>query len=49
MELEDNFTLTYEDGDANGIVTVGNATTLIKKKWAHSNLLSFKSSKIRKP
>jgi acyl carrier protein len=32
MELEDNFQLTYNDGDANGIVTVGNAITLIRNK-----------------
>jgi acyl carrier protein len=32
IELEDSFSLTYEEGDANGIETVGNATALIEKK-----------------
>ncbi|NOS83840.1 MAG: hypothetical protein HOP31_01770 [Ignavibacteria bacterium] len=32
IELEDSFNLTYEEGDANGIETVGNATALIEKK-----------------
>lgn len=32
IELEDSFDLTYEEGDANGIETVGNATALIEKK-----------------
>ena len=32
MELEDSFGLTYEEGDADGMVTVGNETALIKKK-----------------
>ncbi|HAX48325.1 MAG TPA: hypothetical protein PK605_07005 [Ignavibacteria bacterium] len=30
--LEDSFNLTYEEGDANGIVIVGDATALIEKK-----------------
>ena len=32
MELEDSFGLTYEDGDADGIVTVGDAIALIQSK-----------------
>mgnify|MGYP006360341795 FL=1 len=32
IELEDSFDLAYEEGDANGIETVGNATALIEKK-----------------
>ncbi len=32
IELEDSFDLGYEEGDSDGIVTVGNATTLIEKK-----------------
>jgi len=32
MELEDSFELIYEDGDGNGLVTVGDAAALIKKK-----------------
>jgi len=30
--LEENFGLTYLEGDANGIVTVGDAAHLIEKK-----------------
>lgn len=32
MELEDNFKLTYEQGDADGISTVDDAINLIQKK-----------------
>jgi len=32
MELEDSFELIYEESDASGIVTVGDAIELIKKK-----------------
>jgi hypothetical protein len=32
MELEDNFRLTFEDGDADGIINVGLAIALIKRK-----------------
>jgi acyl carrier protein len=32
MELEESFGLIYQEGDANGIVTVGDATELIEKK-----------------
>lgn len=32
MELEESFGLTYEEGDENGIVTVGDAAELITKK-----------------
>jgi hypothetical protein len=31
-ELEENFNLIYEDGDQNGIVTVGDATKFIQSK-----------------
>lgn len=31
-ELEDSFDLMYEEGDANGIVTVGDAAALIERK-----------------
>ena len=33
IELEDSFDLAYEEGDANGIETVGNANELIEKKF----------------
>jgi acyl carrier protein len=32
MELEDNFSLTYEDSDSAGILSVSDAIDLIKKK-----------------
>jgi len=32
MELEDNFHLTYQQGDASGLVTVGDAIALIQSK-----------------
>ena len=32
MELEDSFSLTYVDGDTKGIVTIGDAVALIKRK-----------------
>ena len=32
MELEDHFNLTYEEGDEDGITTVGEAANLITNK-----------------
>lgn len=32
VSLEENFGLVYQEGDANGIVTVGDADHLIEKK-----------------
>jgi hypothetical protein len=34
-ELEESFGIQYEQGDANGIVTVGDATLLIESKLHH--------------
>lgn len=36
VNLEENFGLVYQEGDANGIVTVGDADKLIEKKLGHS-------------
>ncbi len=35
--LEDSFNLTYEEGDANGMELVGDATALIEKKLGTSS------------
>ena len=32
MELEDSFEITYEEGDADGIITVGDAVAFITAK-----------------